>query len=175
MYEAGCARLEQSGLHQYEISNFAQFGAESQHNLRYWRRKSYLGLGLDAHSMLHTREGGTVRFSNPHDLTSYMTYMTNRPTGAEMIDPVAQLEEAWFLGLRLNEGVSLKLLRQEFGVQAISAFDDVLTELAADGLLIRADNQVALTLRGRMLSNEVFGRFLGVASSEQSELFSRAR
>jgi oxygen-independent coproporphyrinogen-3 oxidase len=173
MYEAGCARLEQAGLRQYEISNFACPGAESRHNLRYWRREPYLGIGLDAHSMLRTRDGGIVRFNNPDDLTGYMTYMTNPLPTAEFIDPAAQLEEAWFLGLRLTEGVSLAALRREFGAEAISTFDDVLSELVAGGLLTRSEERVALTARGRLLSNEVFGRFLGVISPkglEQQEL-----
>jgi oxygen-independent coproporphyrinogen-3 oxidase len=169
MYEAGCARLEQAGLHQYEISNFARPGAESRHNLRYWRREPYLGVGLDAHSMLRTRDGRIVRFSNPDDFTAYMTYMTNE-LHAERIDRAAQLEEAWFLGLRLTEGLSLKALRQEFGAEAVSAFEDAIFELIADRLLTRAADQVALTARGRLLSNEVFGRFLGVASAVEATL-----
>jgi oxygen-independent coproporphyrinogen III oxidase len=169
MYEAGCARLEQAGLHQYEISNFARPGAESRHNLRYWRREPYLGVGLDAHSMLRTRDGRIVRFSNPDDLTAYMTYMTNE-LHAERIDRAAQLEEAWFLGLRLTEGLSLKALRQEFGAETVSAFEDAISELIADRLLARAADQVALTARGRLLSNEVFGRFLGVTSAVEAAL-----
>ncbi len=170
MYEAGCLRLEQAGLRQYEISNFARPGAESRHNLRYWRRQPYLGVGLDAHSMLRAREGAAVRFGNPDDLARYMTYMTNDPDDTERVDRAAELEEAWFLGLRLIEGVSLDSLRREFGEEAVSAFEDVLSELAADGLLSCAGDRVTLTTRGRMLSNEVFGKFLGVTSLEEAEL-----
>jgi oxygen-independent coproporphyrinogen III oxidase len=171
MYEAGCARLEQAGLRQYEISNFARPGCESRHNLRYWRRQPYLGVGLDAHSMLLSQDGAIVRFSNPDDLPAYMT---KPPAGAStdtvVIDRAARLEESWFLGLRLNEGLSLAALSQEFGKASIVAFDDVLSELVAEGLLTRASDRVTLTLRGRMLSNEVFSRFLGVTSAEEPEL-----
>jgi oxygen-independent coproporphyrinogen III oxidase len=162
MYEAACERLEQAGLLQYEISNFARPGRESRHNLRYWRREPYLGVGLDAHSMLDTRDGGVVRFSNPDDLTGYMT---NEPANTELIDHAAQLEEAWFLGLRLTEGISLTALQQAFGPEAVHAFDEVLDELTADGLLTRAADRIALTTRGRMLSNEVFEQFLGIISA----------
>jgi oxygen-independent coproporphyrinogen-3 oxidase len=51
MYELAIERLEQAGLSQYEISNFARPGFESRHNLRYWQRRPYLGVGLDASSM----------------------------------------------------------------------------------------------------------------------------
>ena len=51
-YLAACERLESAGIAQYEISNFARAGFESQHNLKYWTRQPYLGFGVDAHSML---------------------------------------------------------------------------------------------------------------------------
>jgi oxygen-independent coproporphyrinogen-3 oxidase len=168
MYEAGCSRLEQAGLRQYEISNFARPGAESQHNLRYWRREAYLGVGLDAHSMLRTCRGAVVRFGNTDDLSLYLG--GSAETEVVRIDRAAELEEAWFLGLRLTEGVSLKELRREFGAGAVAAFDDVFSELVADGLLTHAGERIALTTRGRMLSNEVFGRFLGVLSAEEAAL-----
>jgi oxygen-independent coproporphyrinogen-3 oxidase len=170
MYEAGCERLERAGLRQYEISNFARPGAESRHNLRYWRRESYLGVGLDAHSMLRRRDGGlvrfgnAVRFGNTDDLAGYSADDANGEV--EFVDRAAELEEAWFLGLRLVEGVSLTWLRAEFGDVAVAAFDHAIAELVSDQLLAREAERVALTLRGRMLSNEVFGRFLGVATAE---------
>ena len=164
MYELGCERLERAGLRQYEISNFAQTDAESRHNLRYWRREPYLGVGLDAHSMLRGRDGGVVRFGNTDDLAGYLA--DDAKGEIERVDRTAELEEAWFLGLRLVEGVSLAALRREFGDDAIARFDDVIGGLVADGLLMREGERVALTMRGRMLSNEVFGRFLGVAAAE---------
>jgi oxygen-independent coproporphyrinogen-3 oxidase len=64
MYERAIERLEIAGLHQYEISNFARPGVESKHNMRYWQRRPYLGVGLDASSMLRAvdfvREPGLV-------------------------------------------------------------------------------------------------------------------
>jgi oxygen-independent coproporphyrinogen-3 oxidase len=56
MYETAIARLEKAGLRQYEISNFARRGYKSEHNLRYWERRPYLGLGLDASSSLLATE-----------------------------------------------------------------------------------------------------------------------
>jgi oxygen-independent coproporphyrinogen-3 oxidase len=164
MYEAGCERLERAGLRQYEISNFARPGEESRHNLRYWRREPYFGVGLDAHSMLRRRDGGLVRFGNMDDLAGYVADDAKREV--EFVDRAAELEEAWFLGLRLVEGVSVTSLRAEFGDLAVAAIDDAIAELVADRLLAAEGERVALTLRGRMLSNEVFGRFLGVATAE---------
>jgi oxygen-independent coproporphyrinogen-3 oxidase len=163
MYEAGCERLELAGLWQYEISNFAQAGTMSRHNLRYWRREPYLGMGLDAHSMLRGRDGGVVRFGNTDDLAGYLA--GDAEGDVERVDRAAELEESWFLGLRLVEGVSLTDLRREFGTDAIAVFDDLIGGLVADGLMVREGEHVALTMRGRMLSNEVFGRFLGIAAA----------
>ena len=58
MYEGAIERLENAGLHQYEISNFGQTGRASRHNIRYWERKPYLGIGLDASSMLRETVDG---------------------------------------------------------------------------------------------------------------------
>jgi oxygen-independent coproporphyrinogen-3 oxidase len=168
MYEAGCARLDQAGLRQYEISNFARAAAESRHNLRYWRREPYLGVGLDAHSMLRNREGRAVRFGNVDELSDYLAGTAEREV--EVVDRAAEMEEAWFLGLRLVEGVSLASMCAEFGDEAVATFDGVVAELVQDGLLAREEERVMLTMRGRMLSNEVFAKFLGVIGPGGLEL-----
>jgi oxygen-independent coproporphyrinogen-3 oxidase len=71
------------------------------------------------------------------------------------------MEEAWFLGLRMNEGVSLGALRGEFSASAVRDFLSTIADLEDEGLVMFVDgDRVALTVRGRLLSNEVFGRFL---------------
>jgi len=57
LYETACERLDNAGVRQYEISNFARKGHESRHNLKYWTRQPYLGFGVDAHSMLPAKPG----------------------------------------------------------------------------------------------------------------------
>ncbi|MGH9586184.1 MAG: radical SAM family heme chaperone HemW [Acidobacteriaceae bacterium] len=159
MYVEAVEFLERRGLAQYEISNFAGSGGESRHNLKYWRRQPYLGLGLDAHSMLRNAEGRGLRFATTDELEGFLQ-------GLGVAEPQRlareeELEEAWFLGLRLNVGVDLAALNAEFGVAAVSRFEDVIAELIGDGLLERVEGRVRLTLRGRLLSNEVFERFIG--------------
>lgn len=158
MYEEAVAALAEMGLRQYEISNFAGEGRQSRHNRKYWERKPYLGVGVDAHSMLRDELGRVLRFATTDDLEPYL----NLP-GWERPEPLSQeqeLEEAWFLGLRMNEGVELAALRGEFGAAAVAEFEPVIAELVDDGLVTREAGRVALTMRGRLLSNEVFGRFL---------------
>jgi len=173
-YGAACEWLQEAGVHQYEISNFAQEGHSSRHNTKYWKREPYIGLGLDAHSMLRNREGRPVRFGNTDELSEYLAGTAEG--NVEVVDRAAEIEEAWFLCLRLVDGVSLTAMRTEFGDAAVAAFDSVVTKLVEDGLLGRVGDRVALTMRGRILSNEVFAEFIGIpalgviAQDESSDL-----
>jgi oxygen-independent coproporphyrinogen-3 oxidase len=162
MYTEAIGYLAGHGLAQYEISNFARPGRESTHNVKYWRRQPYIGFGLDAHSMLRAQSGAALRFAASDDLDAYLNgaeWAEPRPLGCE-----EEMEEAWFLGLRMNEGVSLEELRREFPAVAVHDALATARELEAEGLLMFFDDdRVALTRRGRLLSNEVFSRFLGEA------------
>jgi oxygen-independent coproporphyrinogen III oxidase len=98
-----------------------------------------------------------VRFSTPDSLDGYM----NR--AATTVTPVSEqsaLEESFFLGLRLNCGVDLERLRAEFGAESVASCESVIEECADEGLLEKLGTTVRLTARGRLLSNEVFVRFL---------------
>jgi oxygen-independent coproporphyrinogen III oxidase len=166
LYESAIAFLGQNGLRQYEISNFARSGCQSRHNLKYWRRQPYLGFGLDAHSMLRTPQGSALRFSNTAVLAEYL----RGPEAAEEVrrlSPGEELEEAWFLGLRLREGVAWQALAAEFGRGQVEIFHPVVRELCALDLLTDEAGRVRLTPRGVLFSNEVFARFLGVKEEFQ--------
>ncbi len=163
MYAEAVEVLAAQGLAQYEISNFSQMGAESRHNLKYWKRDAYLGVGLDAHSMVRTNSGAALRFAATDELEPFLDV-----PGWDEVNRLSreqELEEAWFLGLRLNEGVNLSELRAEFGSEALRAFDSILTGLECDGLIAWTDDRVALTPRGRLVSNEVFERFLAATAA----------
>jgi oxygen-independent coproporphyrinogen-3 oxidase len=166
LYESAIAFLEQNGLRPYEISNFARGDRQSRHNLKYWRRQPYLGFGLDAHSMLRTPQGSALRFSNTAVLVEYL----RGPETAEelrRLSPAEELEEAWFLGLRLREGVVWQALAAEFGRDQVEIFHPVVHELCALDLLTDQAGVVRLTPRGVLFSNEVFARFLGVKEEFQ--------
>src|SRR5207342_3654875 len=102
-YETACERLNAAGIQQYEISNFARAGFESQHNLKYWTRQPYLGFGVDAHSMLRSVVG-SVRFSKSDALEKYVS---GAAQDCISVSAEAALQEAFFLGLRLNRGIDL--------------------------------------------------------------------
>jgi oxygen-independent coproporphyrinogen-3 oxidase len=165
MYEEAVDALESAGIRQYEISNFARPGFESTHNLRYWQRRPYLGLGIDASSMLCESEGSVFRSTTTNDLNVYL----REPSAfaeTSWLGPVQQLEEAWFLGLRRNSGVSVSALHAEFGAEAIAPSLQVAKRLTADGLLRTEKGIIQLTRRGRLISNDLFAEFLGLTSAK---------
>ena len=157
MYTQACARLEQAGVAQYEISNFARSGRSSRHNLKYWLRRPYRGFGMDAHSMLPTQQTA-VRFCNSDDLDAYEA--VSHPPETETLTLQAALEETLFLGLRLNRGIQLEGLQGEFGLSMLQPCLEALYALEEDALVELAAGSWRLTPRGRLLSNEVFSRLL---------------
>lgn len=169
MYETAVERLESAGLRQYEISNFARRGRTSRHNLRYWQRRPYLGLGLDASSALYARldsSSASEPAEMPHMLRSKTTDDLRAYLDGPQADEIAWLsqerqhEEAWFLGLRLNAGVRLATLRCEFGREPVTQALAVVDRLAEAGLIVSDGRAVRLSARGRLLSNDVFQEFL---------------
>jgi oxygen-independent coproporphyrinogen-3 oxidase len=171
MYETAIERLAEAGLEQYEISNFGRWGFASRHNLRYWERRPYLGLGLDASSMLWEAFDGAeppadyvLRAKTTDELKAFLE--ESEPAETAWLSRERQHEEAWFLGLRLNAGVEVKAMEQEFGPKMVGPALQVVARLADDGLLTADGGFVRLTGQGRLLSNEVFQEFLGVVADE---------
>ena len=161
MYERSIEKLGLAGLEQYEISNFCRTGKESRHNLRYWQRRPYLGLGLDASSMLTASEDHRIlRSTTTDDLTAYLA--GSEPVETTWLTPAQQHEEAWFLGLRLNAGVDIVAVQREFGAEMVSPALNVVARLVESGLLVFDGKTVRLTAQGRLLSNDVFQEFLGL-------------
>lgn len=182
LYLAACEKLESGGVHQYEISNFAReithgIGLrDSSHNLKYWARQPYLGFGVDAHSMLLAGEElagqGTaaIRFATPDSLEAYSTAaMQLQPGNARLsqllssrtlISQQTALEEEFFLRLRLNRGVSTGDLATRYGAERVHRYNASINELIEAGLLETGGDRLRLTVRGRLLSNEVFARFI---------------
>jgi oxygen-independent coproporphyrinogen-3 oxidase len=156
-YQQACDTLNGAGIHQYEISNFARLGFESKHNLKYWLRHPYLGFGVDAHSMLHGSIHEGMRFSTSDDLDNLLS---GAPRTFRRIDNASAEDEAFFLGLRLNRGIDLRAIAEAFGEPAIVKRAPILDALTELGLLEPAGQNIRLTDRGRLLSNEVFERLM---------------
>ena len=158
-YLEACRRLASAGISQYEISNFAREGLESRHNLKYWTRQPYRGFGVDAHSMLAsaTPEIEAVRFASADSMEKYTGGAALQRTSISRREAI---EECFFLGLRLTQGIRLQELAEKFGKAALQNARASITELVEDGLMQQRGDRVCLTSRGRLLSNEVFERFV---------------
>ena len=161
MYEDTAAILGEYGFHQYEISNYAKPGRECRHNIGYWNRTDYLGIGLGASSLFAPK-----RWKMTSDLSDYLECGKNQGDFANLREEVQTLrvsermEEFMFLGLRLTEGVSFVRFRQRFGKEMDTVYGKELQELAELGLLLRDESGVRLSRRGIDVSNAVFERFL---------------
>jgi len=154
LWERAVDALEASGFEPYEISNFARPGHRSRHNLKYWTDQPYLGFGPAAHSYL-----GGERFANPPDLAAYVASSGRPERRLEAATAAERAREALYAGLRLAEGIDLEALRARYGEGVLPAADDPrLDELTGTGLLTREGSRLALTRRGRLLSNEVLER-----------------
>jgi len=192
-YVAACAVLNANGVRQYEISNFARSGEShisqmtgdmehqvtqaprlpsfaSRHNLKYWLRQPYLGFGVDAHSMLPAdadEPNAAVRFATVDDLDQLLA---GAPRTKTYVDEEHAIEEAWFLALRMNRGVDLSAMAEDYGIDAIEKYRDQLMELENDGLVELDEGFIRLNERGRLLSNTVFEKFLVNAGPTNAEL-----
>ncbi len=142
LYETAVTRLAALSIARYEISNFARPGAESLHNLKYWKLHPYIGFGADAHSF-----DGTRRWQNPESIEAYIAQSAPpRP------EPAGPTEHFW-VGLRLMQGI-------EPSPEEWCTHQRPIGRLVQQGLLERTASTLKLTPRGVMLSNEVFQEFL---------------
>ncbi|MCP3025625.1 radical SAM family heme chaperone HemW [Halobacillus sp. A5] len=158
MYELLQSKLAGYGVRQYEISNFAKPGYESQHNLTYWNNEYYYGIGAGAHGYLPG-----IRTINIRPLPAYVkqAIADGRPIlHEEPVGLTEQMEEEMFLGLRKVEGVSSERFEEKFGRSILEVFQGALPALKERGLLDEEEGYVFLTDRGRLLGNEVFREFL---------------
>lgn len=150
--------LENQGFRQYEISNYARAGKESRHNLRYWERKDYLGLGLGAASMIRN-----MRMSNTRDWEKYRTGCRDPRKireEVEFLEELRQIEEFMFLGLRKTRGVSRKEFRRTFGKDLDLIYEKTLKKYLENGMLQESGDRIFLSEEGILLSNQIFADFL---------------
>ena len=150
--------LKEAGYEQYEISNYAKPGKESRHNLKYWERGDYLGLGLGAASMVRN-----IRMSNTKDMKTYLERCDKPKTMREdvqFLEEPRQMEEFMFLGLRKTRGVSKKEFRRIFGREMDMVYEKALHKCLENGMLLEHKDRIFLSEEGTLLSNMVLSEFL---------------
>lgn len=158
MYHFAKKFLSKKGYKQYEISNFCKGNFQSKHNNLYWKRGSYKGFGLGAHSFL---DG--VRSNNTTNLDEYIKHSINHNKITRNINNLTNkeaMEEFMFLGLRLTEGINKLLFKQEFNINIEEVFGDVIQKNLQSNLIEMKNNKIYLTNKGMDMSNCVMSDFL---------------
>ncbi len=157
-YRRACARLNDAGLVQYEVSNFAREGFMSAHNLNYWQGGDYIGVGMGAHSHI---DG--VRSWNADTFPRYMAMMQasgSAETGREQLDAARKMMETFLFALRMVAGVDMAVLQQRFGCEFPRGCRDELDALAAEGFIFKEGTRVRVTDKGRLVLDEIAARLI---------------
>ncbi len=177
MYEYATGYLAEAGFEQYEISNWARPGYACQHNLQYWRRLPYLGVGAGGYGFVEPVRYGTV--DRPAEYVrlladSLIDYLSPEqcnqqfplspavdPAKVETVTPRQARAETVILGLRLvKEGVSRCDFERRFGLRLDECYGIELAGLAARGLVQCLDDRIVLTAQARLIANLVFREFV---------------
>jgi oxygen-independent coproporphyrinogen-3 oxidase len=164
-YDSACTRLATVGYDHYEISNWALPGRRSRHNLKYWQREPYLGLGAGAHSF-----DGKSRWANVHDSARYVAMIEQGITPREQIEPVTPgqaLEEEFFLGLRQLDGIDLARIERDYASpsangarERFAAIRRQIDSLRAQSLLDLEGSRLRLAPKHLTISSSILAELL---------------
>ncbi|MGL5753922.1 MAG: radical SAM family heme chaperone HemW [Paraclostridium sp.] len=158
MYNYTINTLKDNGYNQYEISNYSKYEKECKHNIIYWKCDNYLGLGPGASGYIED-----TRYSNVEDLNEYNNKLNQnlKPINEEnKLSDKDKIEEFIFMGLRMNEGISLDIFEKRFKIDFKDLYKNALEKLIANKLIKMEDSNVSLTQKGREISNSVFIEFI---------------
>ena len=157
--------LAEHGYLRYEISNFAKRGFACRHNVGYWTRVPYLGVGLGAASLL-----GHRRYANEREMEAYLRDCDALPEDGSGESPVwenadeltrkDEIAEYLYLGLRMTEGISRQGFEEAFGQSVDTYYKEVMEQLKDEGMLLLDGGRIRLTEQGMDLSNRVLAEFL---------------
>ena len=153
LYEATAEEAGAFGLEAYEVSNYARPGAESRHNLSYWRYEDYAGIGPGAHGRL-TIDGArraTRRHRAPEAWAGLVDQAGHGTAEETPVPPAEAAREALLMGLRLAEGVDAEHFATRTGITLEAALDlSMVAAAEAEGYLVRKDGQLRATAAGRL-------------------------
>lgn len=162
MYDDTLRFLAQSGYEQYEISNFARPGYACRHNIGYWTRIPYIGLGASAASLLPTGSGG-LRLTNPAGIHEYIDMAKaaawRRRERSSLLPSDARFESL-MLGLRMTCGVSEAAFQTMHGLSLNEYCGSCLQDLEHRELLVHQNGFWALTRRGMDVQNAILVEIL---------------
>ncbi len=153
MFESAVELFTQHGFQMYEISNFAKQGYRSRHNVKYWKRVSYIGIGVAAHSLYHE-----TRYGNPETMEEYfkMVKEGRNPFDIVELDERDMQNEFLFLGLRMNEGIDVAEFKEKFGKDIFDEFGKTIQWYTNLKMMTSSAGRIRLTLKGMNVSNSIF-------------------
>ncbi|HHU62705.1 MAG TPA: oxygen-independent coproporphyrinogen III oxidase [Clostridiales bacterium] len=158
MYHIVRIMLKDNGYQHYEISNYSTPNKQCRHNMLYWERGEYLGVGVGAHSFI-----GKTRFAKVGSIDDYIRCIVNGKDAIafeEVITPDWEIGETIILSLRLEKGIDICRFNKRFGMNFLQVYHNQLKSLMDKDLLRIEGNSIKLTERGMDLSNQVFIEFL---------------
>jgi oxygen-independent coproporphyrinogen-3 oxidase len=151
--------LAQHNYKQYEVSNYSRSkNTQSQHNLKYWHHKPYVGFGPSAHSY----DGTNKRHWNIRSTEKYIDYIQSKKniiTGTELLTDDELKSEYIMLGLRLNEGISLKRYQTKFSSDFIKDYAQTIEKFTTMGMISVTNNYCSLSKEGIFYCDEIIAQF----------------
>ena len=160
MYDLTQEMTAAAGLPAYEVSNHARKGAESRHNLIYWRYGDYAGAGPGAHGRITERDGSRRAIATRRAPQHWLDAVAEQGHGIEAEEPVpgsAQAEEFLMMGLRLSEGVDPDRFKALAG-RAVP--ETKIAALAESGHIAVHGRRIVATAKGRIVLNAVLSELL---------------
>lgn len=161
LYDMTQSLTNSAGLPAYEISNHAQPGSESRHNLSYWRYDDYIGIGPGAHG--RRLNNATQRHKKPENFLSAIARNGHAIAGEDLLDPPSRATEALLMGLRLGEGICLNRLSRKTDIAPEALLDaEAVERIASLGLLHRDGSQIVVTAMGMPLLDAILPEIVAV-------------
>ena len=151
MYDFVVEELKQHGFIRYEISNFAKQGFKSQHNINYWQRGQYLGVGLDAYSFVKG-----LHWQNTNNLDKYIQ-QPNKKIKTEIETIYTAKLETIMLGLRMDSGLDIQKFNADFNTDFLKEYSYVLENLLNNKLVKIQNNHLIIT--DQHISNAIISEF----------------
>jgi oxygen-independent coproporphyrinogen III oxidase len=158
MFKDTIETLQSAGYEQYEISNYAQPGFMSRHNLNYWDNGEYLGLGAGASSYINGE-----RFKNANLPGHYIRQVQSEGSAVEStekLDLLHAMGETIMLGLRRLKGIPIEDFENRFQVSFKTVYGKVIDPLLEEGLITFNNNRMALSRKGLYIADSVILKFL---------------
>ncbi len=142
-----------SGFIQYEISNYAQPGHQSRHNINYWKNNEYFGFGAGAVSYIKNTRRRNI--ADPEHYCRMLEAGISVQEEEETLESQASFRETVIMGLRMNSGVSVRMMEKRYGISPYSYYGQTLQRLISTGMLEKSSAFLRLTSKGRMFANRI--------------------